>query len=48
MIFRLNSVNLSNLERIFLNGNDELTGCIPKELRAVKENDLAKVGLPFC
>ena len=39
--------NLTNLETLHLAGNP-LRGCIPAGLRAVPENDLADLGLPFC
>ena len=39
--------NLSNLERLYLGGN-LLTGCVPDGLRDVPNNDIARLGLPFC
>ena len=38
---------LSNLERLYLGGN-LLTGCVPDGLRDVPNNDIARLGLPFC
>ena len=40
--------HLSKLNRFFLCGNSQLTGCIPDQLRSVTDNDFAKLGLPFC
>ena len=39
--------NLANLEIVFLASN-QLTGCIPASLRSTRNNDLDKLGLPFC
>ena len=39
--------NLSNLERLYLSFN-QLSGCIPESLRDVRNNDLSRLGLPFC
>ena len=39
--------NLSNLEWLYLNDN-QLTGCVPDGLRDVPNNDIVKLGLPFC
>ncbi len=39
--------DLANLELLFLDGN-QLTGCIPEELRDVADNNLDRLGLPFC
>ena len=38
---------LSNLQRLYLDGN-LLTGCVPAGLRDVPNNDIARLGLPFC
>ena len=38
---------LGKLQRLLLEGND-FSGCIPQELQAVPENDLDRLGLPFC
>ena len=38
---------LSNLQRLWLDGN-LLTGCVPAGLRDVPNNDIARLGLPFC
>ena len=38
---------LSNLERLYLGGN-LLTGCVPAGLRDVPNNDIVRLGLPFC
>ena len=38
---------LTNLELLQLSGN-QLSGCIPEELRNVRENDLSRLGIPFC
>ena len=38
---------LTNLERLYLHANN-FSGCIPASLRAIKTNDLVKLGLPFC
>ena len=39
---------LINLKIISLSENSLLTGCIPKGLRDIKDNDLDELGLPFC
>ena len=39
--------NLSNLQQLYLGGN-LLTGCVPDGLRDVPNNDIARLGLPFC
>ena len=39
--------DLSNLEELHLDGN-RWTGCIPSGLRSVRDNDLSKLGIPFC
>ena len=39
--------NLANLQELYLGGN-LLTGCVPDGLRDVPNNDIAKLGLPFC
>lgn len=39
--------DLPNLEELHLEGNS-WTGCIPGGLRNLRENDLSKLGLPFC
>ena len=39
---------LVNLEELRLGGSNQFTGCIPAGLQAVEENDLDKLGLPFC
>ena len=39
--------SLTNLHSLFLAGN-RFTGCVPAGLRKVAENDLHKLGLPFC
>ena len=39
--------SLANLEWLRLSGN-QLTGCIPEGLRDVENNDLHRLGLPFC
>ena len=39
--------NLSNLQWLSLGGN-LLTGCVPDGLRDVPNNDIARLGLPFC
>ena len=39
--------NLSNLQELYLGGN-LLTGCVPDGLRDVPNNDIARLGLPFC
>lgn len=39
--------SLANLKRLYLAQN-RFSGCIPAALRKVPENDLAKLGLPFC
>ena len=36
------------LDRLSVNGNVGLTGCLPPPLRAVPENDIAQLGLPDC
>ena len=38
---------LSNLESLYLS-NNRLTGCIPAGLRDVENNDLDRLGLPYC
>ena len=41
--------NLTNLIGLFLSGDlHDLTGCIPVGLRDVQNNDLDRLGLPFC
>ncbi len=39
---------LANLVGLLLGGTNQLTGCIPEELRYVPRNDLHSLGLPFC
>ena len=39
--------NLSNLQALYLGGN-LLTGCVPDGLRDVPNNDIVRLGLPFC
>ena len=39
--------NLSNLQELYLGGN-LLTGCVPDGLRDVPNNDIVRLGLPFC
>ena len=39
---------LANLRFLRLGGSNQLTGCVPAELRGVQFNDLAELGLPFC
>ena len=39
---------LANLVGLLLGGSNQLTGCIPEELRYVPGNDLHRLGLPFC
>ena len=39
--------DLSNLQELYLGGNG-LAGCVPDELRDVQDNDLERLGLPFC
>ena len=39
--------NLVNLQSLLLSGN-QLKGCIPPGLRGVDDNDLGRLGLPFC
>ena len=39
---------LANLAELTLGEGNQLTGCIPHQLRTVATNDLAQVGLPFC
>ena len=39
--------NLSNLQWLYLGGN-LLTGCVPAGLRDVPNNDIVRLGLPFC
>ena len=39
--------NLSKLEHLLLS-NNQLTGCIPDELRDVPDNDFTSLNLPFC
>ena len=39
--------NLASLKSLGLSGN-ELSGCIPAGLKYVTNNDLSKLGLPFC
>ena len=39
---------LANLVGLLLGGTNQLTGCIPEELRYVPRNDLPSLGLPFC
>ena len=38
---------LSELWQLYLSGNN-LTGCIPPSLQKVRDNDLDRLGLPFC
>ena len=38
---------LSNLQQLYLGGN-QLTGCVPDGLRDVPNNDIVRLGLPFC
>ena len=40
-------LDLSNLQKLYLGGN-LLTGCVPDGLRDVPNNDIARLGLPFC
>ena len=40
--------NLANLLALYLAGNDDLSGCVPPELRAVHVNDLDMLEIPFC
>ena len=39
--------NLTNLVRLYLAGN-QLIGCVPPGLAEVENNDLDRLGLPFC
>ena len=39
--------NLANLEAIYLGGN-QFSGCMPNELRDVKEGDLSTLALQYC
>ncbi|MCY3782759.1 MAG: hypothetical protein OXG79_03115 [Chloroflexi bacterium] len=39
---------LSRLVWLALAGGNQFTGCIPDRLQDVEENDLARLGLPFC
>ena len=39
--------DLTNLEDLWLR-NNQLTGCVPAGLRDVPNNDIARLGLPFC
>ena len=39
--------SLANLQELYLGGN-LLTGCVPDGLRDVPNNDIARLGLPFC
>ena len=39
--------DLANLQVLYLRGN-LLTGCVPDGLRDVPNNDIARLGLPFC
>ena len=39
--------SLENLVHLFLSGN-QLSGCIPEELRDVANNDLSLLNLPDC
>ena len=39
--------SLANLQELYLGGN-LLTGCVPDGLRDVSNNDIARLGLPFC
>ena len=39
--------NLANLERLYLS-NNRLEGCIPRGLEGVENNDIGRLGLPFC
>ena len=39
--------SLVNLRELRLSGN-QLTGCIPSGLRNIQDNDLGRLGLPFC
>ena len=39
--------SLSNLEQLNLSGN-QLTGCIPQDLRGIPRNDYSQLGLPLC
>ena len=38
---------LTNLTNLILARN-QLSGCVPADLRFVKHNDLARLGLPYC
>ena len=40
-------LDLANLQELYLGGN-LLTGCVPDGLRDVPNNDIVKLGLPFC
>ena len=40
-------LDLANLQELYLGGN-LLTGCVPDGLRDVPNNDIARLGLPFC
>ena len=40
--------HLTNLPGLYLGGSNQLTGCIPAELRDVKQGDIPALGLPFC
>ena len=40
-------LDLANLQELYLGGN-RLTGCVPDGLRDVPNNDIARLGLPFC
>ena len=39
--------SLANLQELYLGGN-LLTGCVPDGLRDVPNNDIVRLGLPFC
>ena len=39
---------LTSLKKLKLGGSNQLTGCIPEELRSVPDGDLNRLRLPFC